>query len=131
MSAMILVIRRFIIFLLLVLQGFAPLVHAHVHIVDSEDGVHIHGVISATSHEHQLTALDKFSCSNTAIGMHSAIQKKKSLDADLNADTCYAIYTDFVQFTEFIEKTVGFSPPGSDLKSLLLLSDFSPRAPPL
>ena len=60
---MILVIRRSIILLLLALQGFAPLVHAHVHIVDSEDGVHIHGVTTAISHEHQLSALDQFSCS--------------------------------------------------------------------
>ena len=127
MSAMILVIRRSIIFLLLVLQGFAPLVHAHVHIINSDDGIHIHGITTATSHEHQLSALDEFSCSSAAIGVHSAIQKKKSL----NADACYASYTDFVQFPEFIEKTVGFSPPDSDLKSSILLSDFAPRAPPV
>ena len=127
---MILVIRRFIIFLLLVLQGFAPLVHAHVHIIGSEDGVHIHGITTATTHEHELSALDKFSCSNTAIGMHSAIQKKKSLNADLNANTCYLSYTGFVWFPVFIEKTVGFSPPYIALKSSLLLSASAARAPP-
>ena len=124
---MILIVRRFIILLLLVLQGFAPLVHAHVHIVDSGDGVHIHGVTSVTSHEHQLSALDKFSCSSAAIGMHSAIQKKNSL----NADICYANHTDFVQFPQIIKKTVGFSPPRISLKSSLLLSASAPRAPPL
>ena len=123
---MIIVIRRFIILLLLVLQGFAPLVHAHVHMVDSEHGVHIHGITSVTSHEFQLSALDNFSCVNTAIGMHSAIQKKKHL----NADTCYVSYTDFVQFPVFIEKSVVFFPPGIDLKSALFLSDSTPRAPP-
>ena len=128
---MILLIRRFIISLLLVLQGFSPLVHAHVHIIGSEDGVHIHGITTATSHEHELSALDKFSCSNTAIGMHSAITKKKSLNADLNADTCYLSYTDFVQFPVFIEKTGGFSSPDIALEFSLLLSNSAPRAPPL
>ena len=128
---MILVIRCSIILLLLVLQGFAPLVHAHVHIIDSEDGVHIHGITTAVSHEHQLSALDKFSCSSAAIGLHSAIQKKKSLNADLNAETCYLSYTGFVRFPVYIEKTVGFSPPVIALKSSLLLSASAPRAPPL
>ena len=129
---MILFVRRFIILLLLVLQGFAPLVHAHVHIVDSDDGVHIHGVTSVASHEHQLSALDKFSCSSAAIGMHSAIQKKNSLNADdLNADSCDTNHTGFVQFPQLIKKTVGFSPPNISLKSSLLLSASAPRAPPL
>ena len=128
---MILVINRSIILLLLVLQGFAPLVHAHVHIIGSEDGVHIHGITTVTSHEHELSALDKFSCSNTAIGMYSAIQKKKSLNADLNTDTCYLSYTGFVRIPVFIEKNVGFSPSDIALKSSLLLSTSAPRAPPL
>ena len=129
---MILVTRRFIILLLLVLQGFAPLVHAHVHIIDSEEGIHIHGIVSAAgSDEHQLSALDNFSCADTAIGMHSAIQKKKSLHADLNADTCYFGYADFDQFSVLMEKTIGFSPPEIHCKSTLLLSVFAPRAPPL
>lgn len=127
---MILVTRRFIILLLLMLQGFAPFVHAHVHIVGSDDGIHIHGITSGSSHEHQLSALDEFSCSNTAIGMQSAIAKKKSLSADLSADACYVGYTDFVQFPVFITKYVGFSPPCIDLKPSLLLSESAPRAPP-
>jgi len=128
---MILLIRRSIILLLLVLQGFAPFVHAHVHIVGSDDGIHIHGITSVSSHEHQLSALDKFSCSNTAIGMQSAIAKKKSLSAALNVDVYYVGYTDFVQFPVFITNYVGFSPPRIDLKSSLLLSESAPRAPPL
>ena len=127
---MILVTRRFIILLLLVLQGFTPLVHAHVHIIGSEEGIHIHGITSATSDEHQLSALDSFSCSDTAIGMHSAIQKKKPLYADLNADTAYSGYIDFIRVPVFIIKTIGFSPPDISLKSSLLLSAFAPRAPP-
>ena len=128
---MILLINRFIIVLLLVLQGFAPLVHAHVHVINSDDGVHIHGITTASSHEHQFSALENISCSNTAIGMHPAITKKKALSADLDSAACYFGSFDLNQFSVLLENTVGFSPPDLILSSALSLSDSAPRGPPL
>jgi len=128
---MILVTRRFIILLLLVLQGFAPLVHAHVHTIGSGEGIHIHGIVSAGSDGHQLSALDNFSCSDTAIGMHSAIQKKKALSADMNIETACPDYINLIWAPAFIIKIIGFSPPEISLKSSLLFPASAPRAPPL
>ena len=128
---MILVTRQFIILLLLVLQGFAPLVHAHVHMSDSGEGMHIHGIVSAASDRAQLSASDNFGCSDTAIGMHSAIQKKKTLSADVNVETVCSDYIDLIRGPAFIAKIIGFSPPETSLKSSLLLPASAPRAPPL
>lgn len=129
--SMILVTRRFIILLLLVLQGFAPLVHAHVHMSDSGEGIHIHGIVSVASDGAQLSALDNFSCSDTAIGMHSAIQKKKTLPTDVNVETVCPDYIGLIRASAFIAKVIGFSPPGISLKPSLLLPASAPRAPPL
>lgn len=124
---MILIFRRAIILVLFVLQSFAPLVHAHAHIVDCDEGVHIHGIISADNHEHQLSALDLNSCTNTAIAMHSAILKKKLLHADI----CYINDTGFSQPPVCVAKEIDFLPPGISVKPFLLLSDTIPRAPPV
>lgn len=131
MAFMILVTRRCIILLLLVLQGFAPLVHAHVHTVGGEEGIHVHGITTVASHEHQLSTLDNFSCSNAAVGVQSAISKKKALQTAPDADTCFVSYADFVQPPVLIAKYIGFSPSGFALQYSLLLSDSAPRAPPL
>lgn len=128
---MILVIRRCLILLLLVLQGFAPLVHAHVHIVGGEEGVHIHGITTVTSHALQFSSLDNYACSNAAIGMHSAIQKKKSLDVALDTDTYIVSYAELSHSLAILEKYIGFPSTGLALKQPAFLSGSAPRAPPL
>lgn len=127
---MILVFRRCIILLLLVLQGFSPLVHAHVHVVNGEEDIHIHSLTTVTSHEHQFSSLDNYICSNVVIEIKSAIQKKNSLDANSNAFSAYAIYTDFSQPSPLKKEYISFSLLRFSLKKLLFLADSEPRASP-
>ena len=131
MTAMNLVIRRFIILLLLVLQGFAPLLHAHVHVMGEDDGVHIHGIATVSAHhEHELASLDKVVCSNTAFGLHSAIQKKNLLDIDSAEPADFISTAATLQFAVLIEKQSGLSRPGIVLPRSLFVFNSAPRAPP-
>ena len=131
---MISVIRRLIILLLFVLQGFAPLLHAHAHLVESEDGVHIHGVTTviahAHEHEHESSGLDKMACAQTTFGLHSAIQKKSALETD---ESLFAFIStaDFFQLAVIINQKIGFSPPPTDIKPSLFTLNSAPRAPPV
>jgi len=124
--------RRFIILLLLVLQGFTPLVHAHVPMTDNgETGIHV-DEISRVWHDTG----DALSFSNsehigTAIDMQAAITQKKLL---LDGELLSVIFVDpKAQFIRFfvINKLIGFSPPIVTVKPSVSLSAIAPRAPPV
>lgn len=131
-AAMNLLYRRFIILLLLVLQGFSPLVHAHVQAIDSNDnGIHIDEIsrvwydtgdaLSFTNSEHIGTAID----------MQAAItQKKLLLDGELLSAIFIGAKAQFIRFF-VINKLIGFSPPIFIVKSSISLSAIAPRAPPV
>lgn len=124
--------RRFIILLLLVLQGFTPLVHAHVQAMDnSGNGIHI-DEISRVWHD----AGDALLFSNsehigTAIDMHAAItQKKLLLDGELSNILFVDAKLQFIRLS-VINKLIGFSPPIVIVKPSVSLSAIAPRAPPI
>ncbi|NOQ63022.1 MAG: hypothetical protein GQ582_00740 [Methyloprofundus sp.] len=126
---MISVIRRLIILLLFILQGFAPLLHAHAHTIGSEEGIHIHGVttVIAHTHEHELSELDNVACAQTTFSLHSAIQKKETGESM----PAFISTADSFQLAAIINQKIGFSPPPTDLKSLLFTLNSAPRAPPV
>lgn len=127
---MIIFIRRFIVLFLLLLQGFTPLVHAHVQTVDGGYGLHIHEFSAYTDKESYLSSLEFFADSGAVIDMNSAIKERNLLSADLDAACVYACVLVFLQ--QFIvQQLLGFSPPLDALKSSIKYSVFAPRAPPL
>ncbi|MDF1582525.1 MAG: hypothetical protein RQ733_07045 [Methyloprofundus sp.] len=126
------VLRRFIIMLLLVLQGFSPLVHAHVHIIDSNNsGIHIDEISRvwhSADHSLSLSSVDH-TCA--AIDMQTAIQQKKLL---LAGELLNTIFVDAkLKFIDkrLVNKLIGFSPPIFIVKPAISLSVIAPRAPPI
>ncbi|WP_174483504.1 hypothetical protein [methanotrophic endosymbiont of Bathymodiolus puteoserpentis (Logatchev)] len=123
--------HRFIILLLLVLQGLSPLVHAHVQIVDNGDsGIHIDEIsriwqdagdtLSFSNSEHVATAID----------MQAVItQKKLLLDSDLSHFLCANAKPQFIHLFG-INNTSAFADVFI-VQSSVSLSAIAPRAPPL
>ncbi len=124
--------HRMIILLLFVLQGLAPLVHAHVQTDCGESGLHIDGISVLTEKYSQFTSLKTIGHSDVVLGMRSAIQHKKLLINDYPVKG----YRDhsaryFIQAL-FIEKQLfSSSPPIFQNKLSINLSIIAPRAPPL
>jgi len=131
-AAMNLLYRRFIILLLLVLQGFSPLVHAHVQAMDSNDnGIHIDEISRVWHDTGDALSFTNSEHIGTAIDMQAAITQKKLL---LGGELLSAIFIDTkAQFIRFftINKLIGFSPPVFIVKSSISLSAIAPRAPPV
>ncbi len=131
-AAMNLLYRRFIILLLLVLQGFSPLVHAHVQAIDSNDsGIHIDEISRVWHDTSDALSFTNSEHIGTAIDMQSAITQKKLL---LDSDLSHILFVDakpkciclFV-----INKLIGFSPPVFIVQPSVSLSAIAPRAPPV
>ncbi len=126
--------HRLIVLLLLFLQGFTPLVHAHVDATgfDSNNGIHIDGMDFAFSEQSQLSDFDQAGYYPLAIGVNCAIQPKRNADKKtkiIHSD--FAISFNFVTpIRRDIEKLIAFSPPSTGFYTLLA-SDSAPRAPPL
>ncbi len=123
--------RRLIICLLLLLQGFTPLVHAHVQMIGSiGEGIHI-DEISRAWYQSDSAALSRVDDSAVAIDMQLAIEQKRLL---LEGKLAHAIFFDTnVQLTHplVFNKLIGFSPPIIFVVSSVYLSAIAPRAPPV
>ncbi|WP_087871428.1 hypothetical protein [Bathymodiolus platifrons methanotrophic gill symbiont] len=70
-------IHRFILLLLLLLQGVSPLVHAHVHADGSNSGVHFHGINTPVNQRTEILALDILCHADAIIELKQAISQKK------------------------------------------------------
>ncbi len=127
-----LLLRRFIILLLLVLQGFTPLVHAHVQIMDSiDDGIHIDEISRVWHDTGDALSLSNSDHAGTVIDMQAAItQKKLLLDGELLSTLFVDTKPQFVHCF-IINKLMGFSPPIFIVKPSISLSAIAPRAPPV
>lgn len=125
-------IRRFVVLLLLLLQGFTPLVHAHVQIMDSlEDGLHIHYTDSLVNQTDLFSAFEACQLSGPIIDMHAAIQQKRLLEGEPVAISFSDYQHNFVLPLR-AKKRIGFSPPFIIIiKSYINLSVIAPRAPPI
>lgn len=124
--------RRFIVLLLLLLQGFTPLVHAHVQMMDSvEDGLHIHHADSLVNQADPFSSLEVCRHSGPIIDMHAAIQQKRLLEGEPVAISFSDYRHDFVLPLR-AKIRIGFSPPSIvAIKSSINLSVIAPRAPPI
>ncbi|MFK5947546.1 MAG: hypothetical protein QM500_02100 [Methylococcales bacterium] len=121
-------ILRTIILLLLLLQGFAPLVHAHVSGHGIENGFHIDGIDLQIEKSPQISSFENIYQTNIAISISGAVQQKNqlltglSLLRDLN-------YNKLVKYAVINKQTLFFSPVSS-ASSVVDLSSLAPRAPP-
>ncbi len=101
-------ILRTIILLLLLLQGFTPLVHAHVSGHGIESGLHIDGIILQIEKNPQTSSFENIYQTNIAISISGAVQQKKqlliglSLLRDLN-------YNKLVKYAVINQQTLFFS----------------------
>jgi hypothetical protein len=124
--------HRFIILLLLVLQGLSPLVHAHAQVVDNGDsGIHIDEISRIWQ-----DAGDTLSFSNSehatspVIDMPAVItQKKLLLDSDLSHFLCADAKPQFIHLFG-INNTSAFADVFI-VQPSVSLSTIAPRAPPL
>ncbi len=125
---------RLIILLLALLQGFAPLVHAHVQTDNGQAGIHLEGFAYADYDNSQVLSSKNSECEAClVIGLGSAIQPKHLLMGDSAADEpqLYPVPADITKLPVFIKKQVGFSPPVRiDYFQVYSLSS-APRAPPV
>ncbi len=76
--------RRFIIMLLLLLQGFSPLAHAHVQSVEDVSGVHIHlyQLNVDTDTVPTITSEDVVGHSGMQDNLHASIELPNLLDME-------------------------------------------------
>ncbi len=128
-----LVFRRFIILLLLLLQGFSPLVHAHVKMVDNGDsGIHIDEISRAWQDVGHDLSLSSVNHTCAAIDMPSAIvaQKTLLLDGELSHTLFVDARPKFIHKL-IVNKLIGFSPPVFIAPPSVSLSVIAPRAPPI
>ncbi len=123
--------HRLIVLLLLFLQGFTPLVHAHVGPAggNSDNGIHIDGLGFTASGDAQLADFDQVGYYPLAIGISSAIQPKQAFDECVERSYIAVTSHSVLSFCRFIEKQIGFSPPVIGFYSFFP-SDSAPRAPP-
>ena len=119
---------RSIIFLLFLLQGLSPLVHAHVQADGGEYGLHIDGISVLAEKNAQFTSLESIGHSDAVIDMRSAVQQKKLLVS--NPDNGVSASAPCFVKSLFIEKLLQFSLPAFQKKLSISLSIIAPRAPP-
>jgi len=125
---------RFIILLLLVLQGFAPLVHAHVHVNNNfsiSGVVHING-LSVDNVELNMATIDSVGRQHLAIEIGVAIQKNQSLDGSVDLHEFYIDTAHCCYFSLLLDSSPGFSLATKiePFRSHFLFPSH-PRAPPL
>jgi len=124
---------QLIICLLTLLQGFAPLVHAHVQSDNGQAGIHLEGLAYADYDNSQILSKSSECEAHLVIGLGSAIQPKHLLVGDSAADEpqLYPVPADIIKLPVFIKKQVGFSPPARiDYFQVYPISS-APRAPPV
>lgn len=127
---MIIFYRQSIVALLLVLQGFSPLVHAHVQGSGVEYGLHIEGTAGRTDNIPELTSFQGCGHCDAVIGMRSAIQQKNLLinklaDRDLDNMALKPVLKVVVSQSSF------YSSAECLHKHSISLSAIAPRAPPI
>ncbi len=121
-------ILRSIILLLLLLQGFTPLLHAHVLGYGVENGLHVDGIILQIEKIPQISSFENTYQSNIAISMSGAVQQKNQLLTDL-PQLKGLNYKQLVK-KAVISKQINFFSPVSTASSIVELSSIAPRAPP-
>ncbi|NOQ15977.1 MAG: hypothetical protein GQ581_02865 [Methyloprofundus sp.] len=124
--------RRVIIMLLLLLQGFSPLVHAHVQSVDDVSGVHMHlyQLNADADTVSAITSADIVGHSGMQDNLHSSIELPNLLDME-HGWPCFVMSKIACLQISIVDKYVTFSPHIDTIKPALIVSISAPRAPPL
>mgnify|MGYP000630252796 CR=1 FL=1 len=129
---MMIFVRRVIIMLLLLLQGFSPLVHAHAQSVEDASGVHIHlyqlNVDADTA--PTIISADIVGHSGMQDNLHSSIALPNLLDME-HGWSCFIMAKIACLHASIIDKYVIFFPHIDAIKPALTVSISAPRAPPL
>jgi hypothetical protein len=114
--------------LLLLLQGFSPLVHAHVHVQLAEDvsEVHIHMYQLDIDTAPIVVSPDIIGCGGVQNNLHADIEQPNVLDME---QAWQSLNIACLQ-TPSIDKYIAFSPHSGVLKSALIDPIAAPRAPP-
>ncbi|MEQ1635096.1 MAG: hypothetical protein ABL903_00300 [Methylococcales bacterium] len=126
--------RNFLVILLVLLQLFAPLVHAHVGKHFTSAGIHLPGLESRTVgvEAPTLQALDcNFSSSNLIVSIEAGVKNKQPENVVDNADGAYIHQPAFVFNVLIIATDSNFSPHIAAFVPYLYTPRYAPRAPPL
>jgi len=123
-----LLFHRSIILLLLLLQGFTPLVHAHVSGDGSEYGLHIDGISSSVGKSSQFSSFDSIGHTDIVIGMPAAVQQKNKLFVEIPSFS-HTNHNKLIKRFVIAKKLFLFS-SNSLPRSVVDRSSSAPRAPP-
>ncbi|MFI3137670.1 MAG: hypothetical protein QX197_12920 [Methylococcaceae bacterium] len=131
---MLTLLRQCLITFLVLLQLFAPLVHAHVNNQFSSDGLHLPGLEfhNAVYDASALQALPCFSNANNLIVSIDTGVRNKNKNNHSNNDNGDYIYSPVFTFNVAITATdINFSPQKTLIVNTLFAPPYAPRAPPL
>jgi len=123
-----LLFHRSIILLLLLLQGFTPLVHAHVSGDGSEYGLHIDGISSSAEKSPQLSSFDSIGHTDIVIGMPAAVQQKNKLFVEIPSFS-HTNHNKLIKPLVIVKPSLFFSSIFLQ-RSVADRSSSAPRAPP-
>ncbi len=117
--------------ILFLLQGIAPLAHAHVHQSSADQGIHLEGLF-APAFPGKALSMPSVEPDSMTIGIHHSIRQTHSLTPK---DTCNTKSSEFLnaptpklKTAVFIKYQVAFTLPLP--RSTLFRSSSAPRAPP-
>jgi len=134
---MFLILRKSLVTFLLVLQFFAPLVHAHVNEQDHAYSnknltvIHLPGfeIYEADQRQLELQAIaSPLSLQDIVIGVDTGI---KNVTGDIDTDNSYFLLQQALRFNAtYSPFDSNFSPHNEQFVSYLFCTAHSPRAPP-
>lgn len=133
---MIILCRNFLVLFLVLLQCFAPLVHAHVdeHYANVHVGLHVPGL---ESHDQKLdgpalrAVYCAFSSNNLVVSVNTGIKVKQDNKLPTSSDGDYYIHQPFIVFNAAITATdINFSPQALAFVQPFANQPYAPRAPP-
>jgi len=117
--------------ILFLLQGIAPLAHAHVHQSSADQGIHLEGLF-APAFPGKALSTPSVEPNSITIGIHHSIRQTHSLTPK---DTCNTENSEFLsapapklKTAAFIKYQVAFTPPLP--RPTPFRSSSAPRAPP-
>jgi hypothetical protein len=134
MAPMLILFRQFLVVFLVLLQLFAPLVHAHVDKHFASAGLHVPGLelhVAGYDSPSLQAAHCAFSANNLMVSINTGItEPHKKNPANAGGGECIQQPVDvFTAAISVVDRH--FSPLASVIVSSLFISPYAPRAPPL
>lgn len=137
---MLIYLRKFLLLILMLLQLFAPLVHAHAHTEQSLQGFGVHlpelEVFTSTRQQAVLSAVNSLqNAEGVVVGIHAGMQHKPlNIHSAQSLDNHYpllppALALGVIRLTPAVPVTEVF--PTTQIAYLLIIPPLSSRAPPI